>query len=281
MLTQLTHNRAQSIIDSLMSHEGHLSYSSLCAFMDTPEKFVDYKMGQKEETDAMLYGAMLHCLVLEPEDFNNRYFVLEDEEICNSIGGAKPRATKQYKEWRETEFGRASGKVIVEPNDFMAAKIAAGAVLNNRASRKVLNLCPGREIGVEWEYLNFKFKGFKDGEGNTAMFDLKSMPDATPKKVQREIVDRGLHIQAAMYTYGNTHNGGDYKDYYIIAVDKKKGVSVHKLPQKLIEIGMDEYDNIMKKFNECILSDSFEQSHDFWSPRYDGIFDMEVPKWLF
>src|SRR5687767_9617340 len=87
------------IVNGLMSHENHLSYSSISAFKHSPRKFIDYKMGIKEETDAMLYGSMLHCLVLEPDDFFNRYHTIEDGDICNQIGGAKPRATKVYKEW--------------------------------------------------------------------------------------------------------------------------------------------------------------------------------------
>lgn len=271
------HSKAQSIIDTLMSHEGHLSYSSISAFMETPEKFIDYKTGHKEETEAMIYGAMLHCLVLEPHDFNNRYYCLEDEDICAQIGGAKPRATKAYKEWKDTAIGEAQGKIIVKTDDYVAAKIAADSVLKNRASRKVLNMCPEREVKAEWEYLNFKFQGYKDCRGDKAIADLKSMPDADPDVVQREIVKRKLHVQAAMYIYSE----GEYKDYYIIAVDKMKGVSVHKLHQKLIEKGMEEYDDILNKFNQCILTDSFDQSYDFWSDRADGIFVCEPPKWLF
>lgn len=276
MLTQLTHNRAQSIIEALMSHEGHLSYSSISAFLETPEKFVDYKMGIKEETDAMLYGSMVHCLVLEPEDFPNRYFVLDDREVCAEIGGAKPRATNKYKEWRNKAQEDAAGKIIVETDDYLNAEIVAQSVHRNRASRKVLKMATNHEIPVEWEFKNFKFKGFIDGEGE-CYFDLKTMLDADRKKVQREIIDRKLYLQAAMYIYARK----EYKPYYIIAVDKKKGVSVHLLHQKLIEIGMDEYDEIMNKFNLCILEDRFDESHDFHSERNDGIFVCEPPKWLF
>lgn len=254
-----------------------MSYSSICAFMENPEKFIEYKTGQKEQTESMLYGAMLHCLVLEPSEFEKRYHCLDDEAICAQIGGAKPRGTKLYKEWKEAALGEANGRIIVQTDDYISAKIAAESVLKNRASRKVLNLAPQREVKIEWEYKNFKFLGFKDGEGDNAIFDLKSMPDADWQVVQREIIKRKLYIQAAMYEYGT----GSYKDYYIIAVDKMKGVSVHKLHQKLIEKGMEEYDDILNKFNLCILDDRFNESYDFHSDRHDGIFICEPPKWMY
>lgn len=260
-----------------MSHEGHLSYSSLSAFKSSPKDFIDYKLGVREETDAMLYGSMLHCLVLEPDDFENRYHILDDRDICVQIGGAKPRATKAYKEWKEIAFSEAAGKIIVETGDYLAAKIAAENIRHNRASAKVLNLATVHEKPIEWEFKNFKFKGFIDGIGEKAVFDLKSMPDAKPDKVQREIMQRGLYLQAAMYLYAE----GKPLDYYIIAVDRKGGISVHKLEMALIEHGMKEYDSLLDKFNHCILSDAFNQSHDFYSTRFDGIFMCEKPSYLY
>lgn len=269
-------SQAEIIIDRLMSHEDHLSYSSLSAFAESPKDFINYKLGKKEQTDAMIYGAMLHCLVLEPEDFENRYHVLDDLDMCNQIGGAKPRATKAYKEWREIVQQEAQGKIIVETNDYQTARITAQNIWHNRAAKKVMALAPMREVPIEWEYLNFKFKGFKDGDGE-CIFDLKVMPDANPKRVDREIIDRWLYVQAAMYCYGS----GGYKPYYIVAVDKKNGVCVKQLHQKLVEQGMDEYDKTLKLFNQCILEDAWDQSYDFFAERFDGIYVCEKPAWLY
>ncbi len=266
-----------NIVHRLMSHEDHLSYSSISAFKNSPRKFIDYKTGVKDETDAMLYGSMLHCLVLEPDDFFNRYHIIEDLDICNQIGGAKPRATKVYKEWYQTALQEAGEKKIVETNDYHAARIAAANVTNNRASAKILSMADQREKPLDWEFKNFKFKGFIDGDGEKIIFDLKSCPDASPQKFQREIMQRGYYMQAAMYLCGL----GQVKDSYIIAVDKLNGVSVHKLENKLIEHGATEYNEILDKFNHCILTDAFDQSHDFWSDRWDGTFMCEKPGYLY
>lgn len=276
--SQLTRSdRVEQIVQRLMAQDDHLSYSSLSAFKDSPKSFIDYKLGDKVETDAMRYGAMLHCLILEPQDFENRYYILDDTAVCSQIGGAKPRATNAYKEWRAGVQEEAAGKIIVEPDEYQTAQITAANVHHNRASRKILNMCPLREQPVDWEYLNFKFKGYKDGEGEKAIFDLKVMPDANPKRVDREIIDRWLYVQAAMYCYGS----GGYKPYYIIAVDKKNGVCVKELHQKLVEQGIGEYDQYVKLFNQCILDEAWDQSYDFYSERFDGIHVCEKPAWLY
>src|ERR1700722_5883559 len=85
------------IIEMIMRGDMMLSYTALANFIDSPKDFADYKLQKKEPTKAMIYGSMVHCLVLEPRDFLNRYYPLDDEMICMEIGGAKPRATKKYK----------------------------------------------------------------------------------------------------------------------------------------------------------------------------------------
>lgn len=280
MEAEITINRQHDIdriINGLMSHDDHLSYSSLSCFKQSPRKFIDYKMGIKYETDAMLYGGMMHCLALEPADFYNRYHVIDDTDKCNEIGGAKPRATKAYKEWYANAVNTAGEKQIVETDDFHAARIAAENIRSNRASAKILQQATIKEKPVEWEFKNFKFHGFIDGIGERIIFDLKTCTDAAPEKFQREIIKRGYHLQAAMYL----HAEGKVLDYYIIAVDKNNGVSVHKLEQALIEHGANEYNELLDKFNHCILTDGFNQSFDFFSPRIDGIYMCEKPGYLY
>lgn len=276
-LQQIQHGNTQPIIDGLMDHTGHLSFSSLKAFAESPATFMEYKIAKREPTDAMIFGSMLHCLVLEPEDFDKRYLCLDDADICNQIGGAKPRATKVYKEWKAVAMAEAGKRELVETGDATAAKIIASNVLHNRASAKILNMCPQREKGIEWEFKNFNFKGFIDGKGEKAKLDLKTCPDANPRKFQRTIIEEKYYLQGAMYTYAE----GENVPYYIIAVDRKGGVSVHKLEDKLIEHGMTEYSTLLDRFNECILKDSFNQSYDFWSDRFDGTFMAEKPGWLY
>lgn len=270
-------NKTQPIIDALMSHEGHLSFSSLKCFKESPATFMEYKLAKREATDAMLFGSMLHCLVLEPQEFEKRYLCLDDQDICNQIGGAKPRATKAYKEWYQFTIGEAGERQIVETNDYISAKIIASNVLHNRASAKVLDMGWEHEKAIEWEFKNFMFHGFIDGKGGKAIFDLKTCPDAAPQKFQRELISNSYYLQAAMYLYGVQGN----LPYYIIAVDRKGGVSVHKLEDKLIEQGMSEYNKLLDRFNECILKDLFDQSYDFWSDRFDGTFIAEKPGWMY
>jgi hypothetical protein len=115
-------DQIDAIIMRLIRGEDHLSFTSINAFRRSPVTFIDYKLNKLEETDedtaAMKFGSMLHCLVLEPGDFENRYFSFDDSDKCQELiaGGAKsPRATKAYKEWYALQSESANGRMIVTP----------------------------------------------------------------------------------------------------------------------------------------------------------------------
>lgn len=225
----------------------------------------------------MIFGSMVHCLILEPKEFENRYFILEDTEICSQIGGAKPRATNAYKEWKSEQESKAGERTIISKEDFEAANYMALNVKYNRAASKILNQATEHEKNIEWELKNFKFRGIIDGEGEDIIFDLKSCADASPRKFQRTIIDMDYHLQAALYLKGV----GVKKRYFIIAMDKNNGVSVHELSDSLIEHAMNEIESLLDKFNECILNDEFNTSFDFWAERFDGIFIADKPAYLY
>lgn len=72
----------------------------------------------KTSSKAFDIGSAFHCMVLEPEEFGNRYFVVEDTEICEQIGGKKPKMTKKYKEWYQEEVvDRAKGLTILSQEE--------------------------------------------------------------------------------------------------------------------------------------------------------------------
>lgn len=265
------------IVCKLMDGEDHLSFSSLKAFIKSPKDFIDYKMGDVEEKPQMEYGKMLHCLVLEPDQFDTRYFPLDDTSIIEEIGGAKPRGTNKYKEWVVTQETEANGRIMVKTADYELAKKVAHNVKFNRASSTILMLAPVREQLIEWTYMDFKWKGFIDGKGERIRFDLKSMQDARNRKAQREISENLFYLQQAMYKIGD--NGAKDDDTYIIAVDKK-GVSVQEIHKRFMEYGADLYQRAVSKFQHCILKDRWYDSYDFHADRFDGIYVADKPAWL-
>lgn len=269
-------SKIDQLIHDIMSGEKKLSYSSIKAFRNSPSDFIDYCFREKVQTDAMLLGTLIHCLVLEPDTFESKYTIMDDSAKVAEIGGGNPRATNLYKAWKAEFLAMAKGEVI-PLKLHQQATIIANNTKYNRASSKILSICPNREQRVTWTYKNFEFQGYYDGGGDKARCDIKLVPDASPRKAQRTIIDRWIHGQAGMYLTAD----GLYLPFYIICVDRKGGVSVHKLDKSLIDHALQEYSTIMDKFSECILKENFDQSYEFWAESYDGIFIADKPAYMY
>jgi len=275
----------ERLVEQLLANESFMSYSSLKQFKDSPKAFIDYKMKAMDQTPAMQFGTMVHCLVLEPDEFDSRYMALDDAEIVAQIGGARPTATKTYKEWKseQQQTADAAGLEIVEAEAYRKAQSIALNIRHNRSARKVLKMADKREQRIEWKYMNFLFRGIIDGAGDNCIFDLKTCADAEPRKFQRDIVNMGYHIQAALYLKGIGRN----VPYYIIAADQKGGVSVHQIEESLLVHGLEEVDKLMSFFNDACLQvksgkpEIFNESFEFWADRFDGIYKMEKPAYLY
>lgn len=276
-----TQGRYNPIIDKILYGEDHLSFSSLCAFHDSPRTFIEYKTGQKVTTDAMIYGSMVHCLVLQPELFESRYFAIDDTNIIEQIGGAKPRATTKYKDWLMEKKMECGERQMIDTSDYYHAIRISKNVKENKASKKLLDRCPDREKGIEWEFNNFKFKGFIDADGDEDIFDLKTTTDAEPRIFHRNLVYDLYHMQGAMYVLAEKLKLGKAKRFHHIAVDKKGGISVHELDRRLLEAGLSEYKRLISGFNQCILEERWNENYDFWAERFDGIYVAEKPGWMY
>jgi len=279
VLTETQNTQAKEILERIMRQEDHLSFSSLNAFRRSPLDFIRYKLGIRDETDAMVYGAMVHTLILQSHLFDEKYLIKDDFAICQEIGGAKPRATNRYKEWFSAWEASAGDRIIVDQKDYLLAQSIATATKLNKASAKVLYGPEGQdgicEQSCEMEYKNFIFRGFIDKLFPTYAIDIKTCPDAEKKKFQRIILDKGYYIQAAIYKKFFPQ----IEEFYFIAVDKIGGISVHRIEKGLMRQGMADFNELCNSFNHAYLTDAFDRSFDFWAEvrenKWDGIFDCE------
>jgi hypothetical protein len=65
----------------------------------------------------MKLGTAVHCALLEPFDYKDRFIVVDDADITKEIGGKRPTATKKYSEWM-LEFQEANnGKIFLSKDE--------------------------------------------------------------------------------------------------------------------------------------------------------------------
>lgn len=105
--------------------KGHLSYSSVKYALQDMRLWEMYMRGQlKKESDALTFGSMYDCLLFTPEDFQKRFMVVKDKEVCAQIGGRAPRMTNKYKNWIKSheEIAEEKGLELIGEEEVQKAE---------------------------------------------------------------------------------------------------------------------------------------------------------------
>lgn len=285
-----------------------LSYSSIVSFMKSPKTFIDYKLKERKTTDAMIFGNLVHCLILQPEEFDNQFSVkdfnipgsdnqknfafdmsqgvdcdtaymshykLTKKELETGIGSkGKDLEAKleKYINYLIKEADPKNKTQFVTYDKIEEAKKYKELAYSNRASKYVLDQITDTEIPISWEYAGYKWRGYMDGVGS-CYADLKMMAQsAKPKKARWKITDMGYHLQGALYVDGS---GMGNMPYYVIGMDNTFNISVTELTDSVLDKGREAIEHIMTNFNMCVLDNRWNESYDFWEQDERGICVME------
>lgn len=254
-------------IDGIMSGEKPLSYSALSKFIETPRHYYDYATKEFKHTPAMEFGKMLHMFILQNYVFKEKYYLLDDLNIVEEIGGAKPRATKKYKEWLVEQTEKANGKEIISFDELEKLDNYREALLIDNGSKDLIKNIKAAEQEFNFEHDGFKIRGFIDAESsfenNDCIFDLKTISSATAKKIRYEIYDRNYDLQAGVYC-----NAIGCKNYFLLFIDGNFAIQVVKLSEETINAGFEKFEKALQDFQTCAETDSWLQSYSFYNRGY-------------
>lgn len=246
-------------INAIMSMEKSLSFSSLKSFLQSPKHFYKYKT-EKKTTTAMDEGVAFHMSVLEPDQFEKKYFVLDDAKICEEIGGTRPRTTTKYSEWKDKELAEHEGQTMIEKDDAEMYKSMGKYLRQCSSTKDLLSGLIETEKPFKMEYEGFLVTGKIDGVGADYLLDLKKVADASFQKVKWVIRDMLYDMQGAIYTMAE----GKTK-YYLVFIDNGCNATVVKLCKETLENGKAKFDGAVNEFRRCVEEDLFYSSYEFWN----------------
>ena len=287
----------KAVIDSLHRDDFTLSYSSISAFGISPRAFIAYKVKERKETDAMLLGTVVHCLILEPDTFTKRYVVgpnvnastIEGKEAWAEFAtergvtiekNEKSKYNLPKLEELKAAIKAASGLQVITGKMYEEAQFRARCAVKNGAFQFVLSRITQTEVDTPEGFTisvgpsNYRFKGRIDGQGEGIRMDIKNVRDASRHAAARTIQYSGMAMQAYIYeqAYG-------VSDYYICCIDSTGETSVHRLSRKMILDAGEQLESLLTAFEKAI-SDSFDrpsvwaESQDFWLRSLDNPFGI-------
>ncbi len=269
-----------------------VNWSSLKHMSISPRMY-RYRLANPEpRKPAWVLGGAIHCMVLEPETFDDRYVQLNAETIKAVAPG---RNTKEGKaliadrpEWSPAamssdEYQAACvkaaypGKEALTAAQHAAVLNAAAAVSDHRVACELLRGGLAEE-SISWTDAGtgLSCKGRLDYLRPDIVIDLKSSRDPSPEKFERDAVDYGYAAQVAFYQDGATAarrvSGGERP--YVIAVRAKDDfdVAAFRLSAEALEIGRAIYRGLLGRLAECTAA-------DYWPGVAPELRLLNLPPW--
>lgn len=220
-----------------------------------------------ESSQKMHIGTLLHCSVLEPEEYSELY----------AIGGPiNPKTGKEYgqetKKWKDAE--EKLGREIISLAESEEINAMTEAVYEDKNASRILEVCTEREVAIRCNLENMQFQGRPDAygiiDGSLVLCDLKTCKSLD---FMFDLCERFYGTQLAVYSLMLEQCKqliGEFKriEPVIIAVEKRNAprVGIFQMTQQTLDENKRKIKDAIKSLKESLRNDRFE--HAYKSPRF-------------
>lgn len=255
-------------IDDLIARP--LSFSSLMKFKRSPLHYIHYLNTRKEATPDMVMGSLIDCLLLTPDEYEDRFVIQPD---FSKGEGVREKA----RIWKEEN----KGKSWIKEEQLLDAQLTVDAIERNPIAKELRMQVTSSQKKIKWtdKETGLPMIAYLDMEaGNKFIIDLKKTGNADPEKFIRSAMDYGYHIQAAIYVDAANHRGA-FPDFFHLAVEDQApyGICVMKSSKDFLALGLQEYRKLLQEFRYCMEQSTFNQSYEFRS--MVGYSQLDLPGW--
>lgn len=226
-------------IDVYHSIETYISHSGMCELLRSPAHYATYLKKDAGE-DKVNFGSAVHCAVLEPEEFKKQYVVFDGRrsgKAYDEFKAANPGATILSMD----EHRRIQG-ILNAMHQFSEFPLM-DAIRIGESEKSIfwINKETGAPCRIRTDSLN-----------PYSTFDVKTIDDARPEKVQAQIMRMDYDLQAYMYTDGVASYTGDYRPFNFAFVEDKEphGIWLYTAGASLLASGREKFLRGAKAFME-------------------------------
>lgn len=250
-------------------YHGYKEFISASNLKDLIKKpYMFFNPIDREDNYNFDIGSMIHCLILEPENFDKEFAVAPKVDL---------RTTKGKKVWADF-VAEHDGKIIIKSDDYENCSALAKSVLANEYVQKLLEggvseVSMFREMEFDGVMYKGKCRPDRYIPDRRTIVDVKSCVDASPKAFARDIAKFGYHIQAPWYK-----ELSNVDTFIFLAVEKTAPymVGIYELDLTDEELGLD----LCKK--ALLIS---RQPENYEVPMYKGkrgeiVQTIMLPSWV-
>lgn len=223
-----------------------ISRSQLFKLRDSPEKFKYYMDNPEQPTPALVFGQLLHAMVLQPDTI--------DRDFAVTIFGRK---TKTFDK-QQAELPEAV--TLVTESEFEQAVAMKKKLESIDYVRQLLD--GEREKPFFWvdELTGEECKCRTDCITNindiNIIVDLKTAESADTDTFMRHAIKYGYNLQAAMYGEGVKANTGKEHAFVFIVIEKKPpyAINILQADKAFVIHGFDMFRELIGTYHECKIS---------------------------
>ena len=269
-------------------NKDYLSASSMKLLKRSPLHYINE---QKKETEAMAFGSAYHCLVLEPEKFDEQFYVFDETSILEILigeGSKSPRATNKYKEWKELQFSKADGKTIIEAQEYAKMEAMKNVLFSHPFAKSLLtNGIAEQAIFAEFETGSgekgkIKIKPDYMKPNKRVIADLKTCVSAELDEFTRHSAKMNYHIQAALYSDVVELMHGDGLSWRFIFIAQEKefpyAFNLFEASPQFIAQGRYEYEMLTSLWLWCKENNKWPGYQCFCENKY-GVMELNLPSY--
>jgi len=271
------------------SQTEYVGASVLKKFKESPAhwKYQDVR----EPSEALLFGSAYHCYILEPEEFDNEYYVFDDSEIIQDVLKEKPeskspRATVLYKELIQPYLAKNQDKeqlTEIQMSKIKAMKrvLFAHPYARSLFGKGIAELSHYAEMTVQGgDKIKAKVRPDYLKADKKIIVDLKTCRDASIDGFQKDAAKFNYHIQAALYTDIINANYKDSFSFYFVAQEKVApyAFNMFEASPNFIGQGRYEYEMLMLLWNQCHKDGKFP-GYQVWCENKYGMNELNLPPW--
>lgn len=230
-----------------------ISRSAIMSFRKSPLHYHwEYILGKREvqASDALLFGNALHTYILEPEKFNDRFYIWKKQN----------RTTREGKEsWQMAQLDAGLRQII--DSEMFESILAMSLSLHSNDLARQLVVDGNYEQSIYWvdEETGLLCKCRPDiwhREGSIPFVgDIKTMRCASIRTFQSDLYSHGYYIQAAMIYEGlKATTGIEYKDFVFIAMEKTAPypVACYMLDELSLLQGVADFKQSLRDIKLCM-----------------------------
>lgn len=249
-----------------------ITRTELWRIKESPEKFKWSQEHPEEPTPALIFGAVVHKLLLEPETFDEEYAVAPEVD----------RRTKDGKESYSKFLTESAGKTVISQADYDKAVAMVRAAYNAPYVSKLLEGEHEKPFYWEDDLTGEKCKCRLDCltyvDDKPVIVDYKTTADASTETFIRTAINYGYDFQAGMYCEGVGKVTGQ-KPIFVFIVQEKAApyaVNVLQADDLMVKRGYDIFRELIGIYHDCKDSDNWYG----YLGKFNMINNLALPAWL-